>query len=254
MLSINATNKYGSHQYIEDTTGTVNITSLDNNDYWSIKNPSEDIQSLGIGKLRKYNDTNYLLSDKAYNYMYEHTESYGATCALSFQDPTTDKEYFLIVGDDKRYLMNCGGGFKLGETSEDTVVREVWEELKINMTPYDLKPVSKVTTGFRDVLVDADFVCTTRCFYARPDYYSLSHLITSSIDPDSAYTVFKAEDCKYSLDETQIIVVIDRERLEEVPFVIEGKSFDGHHRKILYHLQGIPNDIDCSYLQSIDFF
>lgn len=258
MLRINATNEFGSHQYVQDRYGDIMIADLDPNDFWSIKDPSDELieymDDYFQGGVRYYNDHRYLLSKKAYNNIPENTSSNGAVCILSFQDPDTAKQYFIVTGDNKSYLMNCGGGGLVGETFEETAVREVWEELHISLSLSlnQLEPIAEWSNTYYNELVETEFTYTTQCFYVELSYPSVSHLI-SEIDPSAAYQVFNVRDNKYPLDETEIVVIVDEEKLEKVPLVINKRSFNGIHRKLLYHLKGIPNDIDMPDVLWLEF-
>jgi 8-oxo-dGTP pyrophosphatase MutT (NUDIX family) len=235
MLRIVRTNEYGSHQYVEDAVnGTVPLHTLGSDDYWSIRDPSPELVAAKIGFHRAFNGCFFVLSQKALT-VSPRAESFGAVVALSFLHPDTKVEYYLLTSDIKSYWMNCGGGSEAGETAEETAVREVQEELHIDLSHNHLDFVKEVDVKYHNALVDMDWCGTTFMFYSIVSFSQVQHLFhEQALDP---YADFIVVDALPSLDETERILCVRGDRLEDVPLIIEGKTFSGDHRDVLREIE-----------------
>jgi 8-oxo-dGTP pyrophosphatase MutT (NUDIX family) len=141
-------------------------------------------------------------------------EGDGQGCAIliEFQD-NNGNMCDLLMSDNKDYLQNTQGMMEMRqgtmETKEECIKREVFEELKIDLSSLDLVEVGSY--GFyKDVpLVNCGWWCYTTIFFASLSWDKVEHLFPDGLMANHITVVFS---CRYdfSLDETQQVFVIPK--------------------------------------------
>jgi len=256
MISVikNLTNKFGDIQYIEtelQTESSVNVKDLDWNKFWTIKNPSQNLkQVLFEANRRKYGENEYIMSIDAFNKIPSFGSGSGAVCVLSFDHEETGDKWFILTADNKPYFMNSGGQGEPNESFDDCVVREVMEELKLELK--ETPPTLFAEFGFKysNPLVDSSWETKTYCYHQHVNQSDIQHLILERLDPELSHKVFFTKDYSFSLDETKMVLFVNWKKINEIPVKIENKSFDGHHKKVIFDSLLFENNINVDYLSS----
>lgn len=242
MLNIKAENRFGNRTYVfQDGSEGTHISELDTNDFWTIELPSSDVV------VRTYGDRTYLMSRKAADNILKYKGRGGSVTVLSCI--INDEEFIILTGDNKRYLMNCGGSCdnNTDETYKQTAVREIKEELNISIDVDRLDKIATYSFEYSNVLIgDVSWENVTKCFRARLKQDEVQHLIPSG-HVMTDMNVFEVSE----LGETELVVFLKPSVMSEIPKKIHGKDFDGHHRKIICHVYDIDNDINVDYLSSL---
>lgn len=247
MLKVVAENQFGNKVYEQDSNGDHNYYDLPHDQFWSVLDPSQEM--LNRFEYRQYGDTKVILSRKAAENIATYGNGGGSICVLWFKH--NDTRYSIIVGDNKKYLMNPGGGKNDGECFERCAVREVKEELNIDISEADLVPLAEWTFSFKnDMIGSCSWIMKTTCFSIEVGAQQVSHLF--NVDELSPVNVF--DDLKkHNLSETEMILVISDEGINVVEEFVNGKRFSGHHKKLICDLFGIENSIDISYLKTFKY-
>lgn len=241
-FSVVATNQYGNCCYTPDIKGTITLDEISEQDFYTIKNP-DDLTIDGAIK-RRYNGVEYLLSAKASSVIGEDGSGGGALVAVKFGD------YYVLVADNKFYWMPCGGGMEDGETPKQTALRELNEELRITgITENQLQLMGTMAYQFKNSLVeDASWAKITYMYYLELDFDKGKHLIPNGKELDNI-NIFSAAEYDFELDEQEMVMIIKSGHISEVETTVNGKSFDGHHRKTMLILDKAEHDhINPSYL------
>lgn len=250
-LNIVGQNKFGDRIYEQtDKQTDISFNELNPNEIWSIKNPI-NIPDNELGENRQYDNDLYFLSKKALSVIPKYGEGGGSICLLTFE--TDGKTFVIIVNDNKPYIMNCGGGKNDSESFEDCAIRELHEELDININKEQLMPYAEWSYTYTNSLIrNCYWIVKTICYTVKLNYKQVKHLILdeNKLCPINIYDV---KDYSFSLDELKYVIIIDKTKLEEFNG-LEGKKFDGHHKKMLLDLFHIKNNLDISYLKSFNYY
>lgn len=252
-LKIIGKNEYGDYIYSEDPKGTIHISDLDVNKVWTILNPSSAIKNIFPNNVvRQYGNNTVLMSEYAAEKITPADEGNGAVVVI--RTTIEDKNYFVIVGDNKKYLMNCGGALDQGETYEAGAIREVYEELKIDISSHVLDQIAEWSLMYKNKLVgDYSWKKTTKCFLVDVEYEDMCHLIPYD-DELEKINIYEFNDYNYDfyLSETEYVLIIRDECVGE-NIETSGKKLNGHHQKILCKIMNIENDINVGYLEHFRF-
>lgn len=252
-LKIVGKNEYGDYIYSEDSEGLIDTDDLYINGVWTILNPSSTIKNIFPDNVvRQYGNNTVLMSEYAAEKITPANEGNGAVVVI--RTTIEDKNYFVIVGDNKKYLMNCGGALDRGETYEDGIVRKVYEELKINISSHMLEQIAEWSFMYKNKLVgDYSWKKTTKCFLVDVEYEDMCHLIPYD-DELGKINIYEYDDYGYDfyLSETEYVLIIQDECVSE-NIETNGKKLNGHHQKILCKIMNIENDIDVGYLEHFRF-
>ena len=251
-LRIIGRNDFGDSIYeqTDKLLNTISLTELDSNKIWSIKNPI-NIHDSELGENRKYGDDIYFLSKKALSVIPKYGEWGGSICILTFVK--NYNTYVIVVGDNKSYITNCGGGKNEGETFETCAIREVKEELNVHIKQAQLIPYAEWNNIHRNALIGAySWVMKTVCYIVNIEYDTIKHLISDE-NKFGSVNIYDVKNYDFSLDELNYVVIIDKTKLETFSG-IECIEFNGHHKKILLDAFHIKNNIDISYLKSFKYY
>lgn len=231
LLRIVETDEYGSRVYVEDrVNGTVPVSSLEDDECWSIRDPPAGVLFLGLGHRKVFNGTPYIVSSKALSFLPNPDDGFGAVVVMSFIHPSTKVEYYILTSDRKPYWMNCGGRGEAGETPKETVVREVTQQLSVDLSTNHLDLVDEVQMEYHTVLVDTYWTGTMFVFYTFVAFSQVEHLFRTPIDPSLDYLVFEGGE---GGEGGKRILLVRGDCLDTVPSQISGKTFSGYHRKVL---------------------
>jgi 8-oxo-dGTP pyrophosphatase MutT (NUDIX family) len=244
-LKIVAQNQFGDYGFAVDPDGVIDATDLDPISVWTIRDPDDSLSFLG-GERRTYDETKYLLSPKAAKVLPVNKSSNGAMTAISVE--IGNKDYFVLTGDNKKYLMNCGGALEPGESFRAAAVREIFEELGIHVKKSKLQTVAKWTYTYGNSLIGpATWTSMNIGFYVNLPQDSVQHLVPAE-HVWSEINVFRPQ----HLSETELVVFILKDALKEAPSLIQGKLFNAHHRRMLHLLadEALTSDCDTSNLSS----
>ena len=244
-LQIVAQNQFGDYGYAVDPDGFIDATDLDPTAVWTIREPDDSLSFLE-GERRTYDETEYLLSPKAAKVLPVNKSSNGAMTAISVG--IGNKDYFVLTGDNKKYLMNCGGALEPSESFRAAAVREIFEELGIHVKKSKLQAVAKWTYTYGNSLIGpATWTSMNIGFHVNLPQDSVQHLVPTE-HVWSEINVFRPQ----HLSETELVVFILKNALKEAPSLIQGKLFNAHHRRMLHQLAGeaLTSDCDTSNLSS----
>jgi 8-oxo-dGTP pyrophosphatase MutT (NUDIX family) len=267
-LAVAATNQYGQHMYVVDDDGPYMLSDLDLNDVWTIQAPTDDcvdqlssvddpsyvdqLSSVDDPELaqtddgcilRDYGEHEYVLSAKAVERIPEDGQKGGCVSIVTFMKGF--ERYFIVVGDSKPYLMNCGGGRKPNETDIDCAARKLEEELKIVVQLSERTAFARFGYKYQNELIgDHSWNMTSTCFAFDLPYEAVVHLIASDL---SNVTVFGTKGYNFTLDETKWVVVLKDSSVEGFHGT-DKQTFSGHHKKLILDYLGIQNRINVSYL------
>ena len=237
-LQIVAQNQYGNYGYAVDPEGVIDATDLDPTAVWTIREPDDSLSFLG-GERRTYDEKEYLLSPKAAKVLPVNKSSNGAVTAISVE--IGDKDYFVLTGDNKKYLMNCGGVSEPGESFRATAVREILEELDVRVKKSKLQTVAKWTYTYGNSLIGpATWTSMNIGFHVNLPQDSVRHLVPAE-HVWSEINVFRPQ----HLSETELVVFILKDALKEAPSLIQDKLFNAHHRRMLHLLADVGLTSDC---------
>ena len=240
MLSIIRTNKFGNHTYAVGT-GDVAIADLDENVVWAVESPPVELVSqYPAEQVREYNGVQFILSKKALTCLPQTT--FGSVCILTFEFES--KQYFLFVTDNKPYVQNVCGSGEPGEMPKQCMVRELKEEIGIDVDPAELTPVGHWTFTNTNALVNYTAHTTSHVFVMNVDFHRIAHLITGSLS-NTEPVEFTCEN-----DEIKSVIVIPERwfNSENLPDRLFGKTFGGHHHEAVRRLMGLRPKFDVSYL------
>ncbi len=245
MLKVVEINQYGNFGYAVHPDGKICAMDLDPKAVWTIREPDES-WSFPHGEIRTYDNVRYLLSPRASQVLPQDKPPDAAVTVISVE--INGEAYFLLTGDNKPFLMNCGGASDPGESFRQAAVREVNEELGIQLNKRQLQTIAKWTHEYENALIGpVAWTAMTVAFHVQLQQDQVQHLIP--VDHVWAnINVFRPG----IFSETELVVFIRKGVLGVSPNRIQGKKFDAHHRRILYVLENIPMDKDCdtNYLSS----
>jgi 8-oxo-dGTP pyrophosphatase MutT (NUDIX family) len=256
MLSIWKTNKFGDNCYIP-SIGNSDIPLPIDEGFWTIKNPTTDIiEHYSHNNIREYNGNHYLLSSKANSVLSPHKDTFGSASVLCFEYKS--KKYFVLTVDNKKYLQNPQGGGNIGEEPCDAIIREVKEELNVEIMKEQCKEIGGWKFKNYNELVETEFLSTTHLFFIEVSFEQVKHLIQHELMPNEL-NIFSVEKYDFKLDETEYVIMISEDYLVQAPEKItlvkkEGTvlhSFEGHHREAILRSIG-KTKYEIKYL--LDFF
>ena len=108
------------------------------------------------------------------------------------------------------------------------------EELNVSCDPVRFKEIGYWTYPNNVELVDWEFTHKSIIFILECNPSELPRIIIS-------------------FDQLQVVVVPYNE-LEKAPEMINGKSFNGHHREVLLAFLGLEQRYSCNYLEEFKVF
>lgn len=229
MFTIIKRNKYGNDQY------AVGGNLLPTGDIWTIRDPPQGFEYPDTIK-RVYNGVTYLLSPKATDVIPEKESEYsGSACLITVND------CFIMVIDNKPYIQNCQGMKLATEINPvDTMVREIFEELKIVVSPDRLKEIGSWTFNNNIELVDTVMLHKTILFHLECTSHEVAHIV-SEFDHSKVIPFIS--------DKITTVVTVPFSELDTLPEKIAGKTFMDHHREILRMFLKMPVKYECRYLK-----
>ncbi len=244
-LSKRLENKWGNAMYEPNANGE--IYELNPLEIWTIdisgiapiqgNNTPKDICSV-----RRYGDHLLLMSHKAAEVIPAFGEGGGSICILSYWED--GERYFILVGDNKSYIMNCGGGINPGESGPECACREIREELNIVVDPSSLVYYAEYAYIYRnDIIGPYEWDMVVNCYHAEiqaPQYQATPGSV-SVIDASGM-----------GLSETQYIYIVPASMISEFEGAA-GKRYAGHHKKLILDLLGIENSIDVNYIKKFKY-
>ena len=249
-FSVSLTTKFGDNQYILTSDGK--ITELDNTKIWTVKvtNPeTSDIQSL-LSKypgsiLNTYNGVQYIVSEAAVKVIPDMSVKYtGSACIITFL--IDQRRFVLTMADNKKYLQSCQGMKLPNEDSPiETMIREIYEELKLTVQPQQLTSIGSWSFGGFNPLVETKFSCVTELFHLEIKPEQLKHIVDLSQQSIDDLLVVP-----YLQDETLFVILFEASKIDSLPEVINGKEFQNHHREVIRRYLGLAPKYDVSYLKS----
>lgn len=265
-LHENKKNRFGDIQYIESDTGEFEWNILNPNNTWSIKNPSEEICKFvyenNMGILRSYDETNYLLSNKATQMIKLPCNVSGSACIITFE--YQEKHYCLLNSDNKSYIQNVQGMSENEETPLETIVRETYEETKISLNDEKIVEIGYWTFISTNNLVEWSWEAKTILFHIHLMWNKVQHLFPNGIK-ENELTIVSANSYTFDLDETKFIIAFPIEMIDKLPkqideikikkkvknnFMDHPIDFTGHHREAIRLLLGRKPKYDTSYLST----
>jgi len=254
MLSIFKTNQFGQNCYIPSGDVALPVDE----DFWTIKNPTPEIvEHYPSNCVREYNGTQYLLSSKASAFLSPYKDTVGSAGILCFEH--NDKQYFILMVDNKKYLQNSQGTSIIGETPIDLITRIVKEELNIKVEKEQCKERGGWKFKNYNELVETEFLQTTFLFYINVSFEQVKHLIQHELVSNNL-NIFPVEKYDFKLNDTQYVIMISENYLTDAPENInlekkEGlilHSFQGHHREVLLRAIG-KTKYEIKYLLDFNF-
>jgi len=259
LLYIYQINKFGDKIYIESSSlpnSKVKKTSLvpmeppKDEEYWSIIHPSEKMINLYPNcEVRTYNGTRYLLSTKASENLTRSTNSIGACGVLSFV--YNCKRYFILTIDNKPYLQSPQGAGKDNELPIDCLKRELYEELKVQVSNDQCKEIGYWRFSFHNELVGSTFQTKTHLYFVDVRFEQIEHLISDRIKSSWMFylpemSIVDVTEYNYELDETKYVIftsALNIRRYQDVVSWLENDKtitykWSGHHREVLLSILG----------------
>lgn len=251
LFTVFKTNRFGDKCYIENSIGTFDEKMIMGENFWTIHDPSQECvdyftENLPGCGIRDYNNIPYLLSPTAFEKLPEQKINQGSACIITFQYKGI--MWYLLVSDNKPYIQNCCGMAEESETPKQCMIRELKEELAISEAVSEKKITEKGYWSFiySNELVSASWPVQTTLFHLHLSYFEIAHLITDfEILSSDVWNSIKIND----VDEIDTIFIIPEHILDEVEEILNGKTFNNHHRCCLHHLSGIDySEFNISYL------
>lgn len=277
-------NNYGNAQTTETCikdAEKLNFYELKGNDYWSIKDPSDNVKYL----LATYHPNHTIYKSKggmfaispiASQFYKPEDTGQGSGIVIEFADDNSEY-WYLLVSDDKPYVSNVQGASEPGESFEQCIKREVKEETLIDLSNITPIPIASYSFMFRNALVDCEYKVTSQIYYALLQWDSVKHLFgcdkEKSLLVPNKINIIDANKFlgEHKLDEVKYIIAIPTtmdmsnipEKFDEIQItkVIKDKTICVHvdYSKISHHRQFIDlfdtNDpiVKPPFLDSITF-
>lgn len=253
-LAIKSINNYGDPLYTENfNEDSKTYDYPKDEDIWAIFCPSEKIKSYYPNcKVRTYNNTEYLLSSKAKEFIPDDLKVYGSCAVIDFYYQS--KKYFIMVIDNKNYIQNPQGSANENEDSLDCIIREIYEELKIIIYKEQCIEVGYWKHIIRNKLINTNLDGLTTLYHISVTFEQVEHLIPKRKLND--FEIIDVNNYEFKLSETEYVVFSTYEKVldfEEYFGLLKknGKmtnhSWNGHHRQAILSLFGIKK-YKTSYL------
>lgn len=260
----NKRNKYGDIQYIETDRAPRTPLALSPKNCWTVKDPSEACTNWLVEEHgcieRYYSGQRFLMSPKAAEVVQPEGTG-GSACIIEFTQ--NNQEFYLMTIDNKAYAQNCQGGSNPGEQPNETIIREVREELAVEVKPEELIEVGEWSFLSSNPLVDGKWPSRTVIFYAHLPFTSVAHLFPHPLST-SAITMTRVSSLNLELDETQYVVAVPKRILSgPLPAKLNIKraergyeknveiDFGGHHLECLMRMAGLKHGrFATSYLHT----
>ncbi len=251
MLSITATNVYGQHRYAESCDGELHYSNLNFiDDFWTVETPSDELQKLYPENVKTIGNDVYLMSNKAMDNIPSKSINGALTCIST---EVNGQKYYVLVKDNKKYYMNAGGLSDHEEVPLETAVRELKEELFINVDEKSMTPICEFSYNYTNALIgETTFVNNTYVFHIKVPFEEFEHLKISDDFQKVLPEYYVAKAPSY-LNETQLILFVKAS--EYVPEQIDGFRYAGHHRGIVMKQAGHEVDFsEFNYLNSFTYY
>lgn len=255
-------NKWGDYCYKEVQTPeplSINADQLCEHVVWTIENPSPAcIEYFPSATLRNYDGVPFLFSKKAAECIPKEQANNGEVTVV--ETKINEMSYYIMVGDNKHYMMNSGGGCEEEENKlkGKCAVRELKEEMNILTTPQELEEIAQWEFTERNELCGEHYKrkSTTNAFYLFVQKDKILHLIPKrGLDSTNITSVDVKTELDVNLNEITHIYFIPKLYLESLPTKIGNRSFDGHHRELLKRLSKIGTPVNSfSYLHSFKYY
>lgn len=257
MFSINNKNTFGDIQYIEDANGQ--LTYPTDATVWTIKNPSNECiewyhANFPTIVVRTYQDNTYIMSQSASEKIKEYGFGQGEACIIKFYH--MGNPYFLFTIDNKPYLQNVQGGRDTTDAiNGDCVIREIKEEVGIDISKSDITRIGEWSFLTKNNLVDSSWPASTTLFYSCVDFSKVAHLFANVTPNTDEPTIIDASSYTFKLDETRFVVCIPEKIIEHMPdMIVADKSyrFSGHHRECIHRILQLTKSYPVDYLHSFN--
>lgn len=231
----------GDVQYTE-ISGTVDAASLNGNDAWTIKGPSDELAWLLADKatLRVHKDgerfERVLVSHGTPSRKIVHptatTGFDGAICVVHDEA----KENFLVVAGSKLAVRNVSCVFGLGKESgtEEVMARVLWYEAGLRVSPSDLCRVGHMCWRFRKAPATArgDWAATTVLFAVTVPTAKMRGLAAQAV---------------VSGNDIEAVAVVSADAVRAgAPIIVHGETLTGHHLETLRRFLGLAPQADCA--------
>lgn len=275
-LYVTKRNNYGNPQMSEKAGNgdVIYLLSLKQDEYWSIKDPSDSIKNVLQCTHPGYtiytcSGGTFAISPIASTFYKPETNNYGSGIVIEFLDDNEDS-WFLLISDDKPYIANIQGCAENNETFEECIKREVLEETDIYLC--DIRPtlIAEYSFTYKNALVDCEYDVVSKIFYARLSYNRVHHLFPNGLVSHQINIVDVAS-LQIKLDETKYIIAIPAsmnmvdvpEKFSEIKVskTIKGEtvlmdadySKQSHHRQFIDLFKTNSPIIKPPYLKTLTF-
>ena len=272
-------NAYGNPQLTEmktKNTEKVNFYDLKKNEYWSIKDPSDNVRYLlqtyfSNHSIYECKGVIFAISPEAAKFFKSENTGHGSGIVIEFVD-LLNNHWYLLISDDKHYISNVQGTAECNETFEECLKREVKEETQIDISDIVPVPIASYTFTYRNALVDCEYEVVSQIYYVLLQWDRVTHLFKKELISGEINIINADElDLKDKLDEVNYIITIPVSmNMEDVPEkfdtiqvnkTIKGeiKQVSADYSKISHHRQFIDlfdNEIPIvkpPFLSSITF-
>lgn len=252
MLTINKVNSYNQRQYSISGDGSIELKSLKATDFWTIQNPEEIVEDLNIlfpgWQYYECSGGKFALSPRAATVIKPEGFGQGSVIVTRFKDEKNE-QWYLFVADNKTYVQHLQGGVEIGETPVKGIIRETYEEAKIDISDVQLVEIAQYGFMGGNELVNCKWLCRSTVFFASLEWKKVEHLFPEGLDTGKI-NIVDVSSYSYKLDEiTHVIAIpenIDCDSVpEEFPEIKKIKnvsgnkiessadfSKNGHHRQL----------------------
>lgn len=254
MFSLVNKNKFGN----VCVTPALNLEDFVNDKFWSIQHPGP--LSVDGAVRRTYGGVEYLLSPTAAAICGEEGSGGGINVVVRVVWPDIG-EFFILLADNKKYWMPAGRESLPDERAKDTALRTLKEELQISGIDEErLKSMGTFSYQFTNgLLPNVGWAKVTEVFFVDLAPEEAQHLIPRGeqlTKEETSPSIFQASEYDFELDGQEMVMFVKADDILNLPHVICGKNFDGHHRKTIYiasdQSDSAISNIDTSYLHTYD--